>query len=103
MSLILLSVRPKKSFNASSPPSSRMLIRLPYVPNPIQARSWSTGFLAGGGGTTTSGAFAAMSKMVICTGVNIVRLVSVTFILSKIQADTVGVLSFLASLISHIL
>ena len=55
--------------------------------NPIHARDWSTVFLAGGGGTTTAGKFAAMIKMVSYTGTNIIGLVSVTFIHSCRQTD----------------
>ena len=56
-----------------------MLLQLPSVPKPIHARAWSNGFLAGGEGTKTAGTFSAMINMVICTGVNIIGLVSVTF------------------------
>ena len=56
-----------------------MLLQLLSVRKPIHARAWSNGFLAGGGGTKTAGTFSAMIKMLICTGVNIIGLDSVTF------------------------
>ena len=82
---ILLTVRPMKSSNAYSPPSSRMLLRLPSVTNPINARACSTGFLVGSGGTINAGTFPAMINMMSCTGINIIRLVSVTLMPSNRQ------------------
>ena len=58
MSQTSLSFRPTKLLNASSPPSLCMLLQFPSVPNPIHARAWSIGFLAGGEGTTTAGIFS---------------------------------------------
>ena len=46
--------------DAYIPTSSRMMLQLTSMLNPIHARNLSTGFLAGGGGTTTSSTFSAM-------------------------------------------
>ena len=92
VSQIYISVRPTKLSKVSSQTSLRMMLWLPSVPKSFHVRDWSTGFLAGDGGTTNVRSFAAMiNKMVICTGVNIInRLFSVTSVPSNRQTGTVG-------------
>ena len=60
MSRMLLSAKPTKFSNAPITPSPLMLLQLPYVPDQIHVKDWSTGLLAGGGGTTTEGTFDNM-------------------------------------------